>query len=133
MPKTGFTLLELLICLAIAGVLLALGLPWGLNNLRTNLFQSDVDLVERQLIQARTNAMQNKNGVAQGLKVEPRQIITIPDNEVFVTNLILAEQSDAEIIFQPLSGRLTKTMSFTLTNNDRSQTISINPEGAIEQ
>lgn len=65
--RTGFTIIELVVVLAIIGVLLAIGLP-SFASLRRNVaLSSTVDEIVAALRLAQANAMSSQGGAAQGV------------------------------------------------------------------
>jgi prepilin-type N-terminal cleavage/methylation domain-containing protein len=140
MGNQGFTLVEIIIATAIIILTVSLGLSVSLSSYRASIFREDLRLVTTLLVEARTQAMQNRDAASHGVRIEPSQAISFTgshyttgsiSNRSFPMNLRL-EDRDAEIIFQPLSGSLFQPLSLTLTNGITSKTININTEGVID-
>jgi prepilin-type N-terminal cleavage/methylation domain-containing protein len=128
----GFTVIELLIVLALIGIIASLGMSVSLDKYRLSLFQDDTRLVLDLLIQARAEAMENQNSINHGLRIEANKVTRLPENDNIQTSSTLNNTSGVEIIFSALSGSPLAPISFTLTNGTTNKTVSINPEGVIE-
>ncbi len=141
MVDNGFTLIEILIALTIVALTVGVGLPVSLSSYRISIFREDLRLVTRLLGEARTQAMQYQEATSHGVKIEPSQVISFTgphytarliSNRLFPIDLKLEDKDDAEIVFQPLTGSLSQSLSLTFTNGTTSKTININAEGVID-
>jgi|GEM_PF-4600850 len=137
----GFTLIELLLVTTIVGIVAALGAGFGLGTYRSFSFHQDTKLITNLLEQARTEAMQMRNGSPYGIEVtsgsvtlfsgsiyQPRAV----DDQMFPTGLALIGQNSAVVVFQPLSGLVQSPVSMTLSNGILHKNIGINAQGTIE-
>jgi prepilin-type N-terminal cleavage/methylation domain-containing protein len=140
MLEHGFTLLEVIIVLALLLLILALSLTIGLGSHKQTLFENDIDLIVSQLYQARAAAMQNKNGLPHGIRIEPNLLTVFagetyepnsPTNQTFPLGLSPADTNAIEVVFQPLSGENSHPLTFSLTNGLTRAIISINEAGSI--
>jgi len=140
MVNSGFTLIEILIVMAIAVVTTSLGLSVSLSSYRASIFRTDLRLVINSLNEARTQAMQYRESNSHGVWIESGSVVefTGPDyvvgsisNRAFPLNIKLEDKDNVEIIFQPLSGSLSQPLSFTFSNGVTSKAININTEGVI--
>jgi len=140
MSEKGFTLVELLIVLALTSLVSGLSLVLSFGTHRGTVFWDDVELVTNQLYQARAAAIQNKDGQAHGVKIGTKQLITFTgtdyqsnsaSNISFSTDLSPVERPDLMIIFQPVSGATNTPTTFTLSNGLNRSQITINEEGTI--
>jgi Tfp pilus assembly protein FimT len=140
MLEHGFTLLEVLIVLALLMLIMGLGLAISLGSHRQTLFENDINLIVDQLYEARTAAMQNKNGLPHGVRIEPNLLIIFagdqyeqnsPENQTFAITSAPTNTNAIEVIFQPLSGESIHPVTFALTNGLTHAIITVNETGAI--
>ena len=149
----GFTLIEMIIVLALITIVGGLGLYFGLDNLKGYSFHSDRDVLVSLLQHARSEAISNicrgedcTDGKHHGVFVRPPEH---PDSYVVFQgeNYINRDQDYditidvsnstyvsgmTEIIFERLSGNATTIGDINLTDDrNHTSTISINSEGQI--
>lgn len=153
--QLGFTVVELLVALAIFATLAGLGLGFGLDFYRQYSFHSDVSVLAENLSMARRQSMVQLYGQEHGVHVEGGRYVVFrgpmpvtfdpsdPANrEVLAPSLSLPQDSSFEIIFELLSGRArnglgqpceveVRNCTLNLTYFGQSQAISISSEGAI--
>lgn len=139
MKTSGFTLIEILLVIAIIGILLALGIPSYLNWIAASETQRDAQTLVREIQQARTLA---KRGTAQRLTTTANSnVVTITPVE-FVSSAwsavsgasvrtIALERANVgtarTLVFTPPYGAMDTTVSttpqtFTLTSTRRNTT-----------
>ncbi len=138
----GFTLIEILVVIAIVTMLMALGLFMSLDSYRSSLSRSDRDQVVSLLQKARSRSMANINQASWGVcYISPNYILFRgsactagastneaigASNGVSVTGL--ADVSP--VVFTQLSGTTTSA-TVVVTQQGKSATININDEGTI--
>ena len=137
----GFTLVEIVVVLAIFGLLVGLGLFMSMDAYRGFNFRSERDVVVSELQRARSHAMANRYGKAWGV------CYIAPDYIVFRGTACVAGASTNEllsaapsvtitglnppgVVFSQLSGATTAT-TIQITQDNRTTTVSINHEGTI--
>lgn len=139
MKTSGFTLIEILLVLAIIGILLALGIPGYLNWIAASETQGSAQALVREIQQARTLA---KRGTAQRLTTAANSnVVTITPVE-FASNTWSAVSGASArtitlenarvgtartLVFTPPYGAMDATVSttpqtFTLTSTRRNTT-----------
>jgi prepilin-type N-terminal cleavage/methylation domain-containing protein len=136
----GFTLLEILVVIAIFTVLIALGLFMSMETLRGALSRSERDTVVSLLERARSRAMANIGQSPWGMcYLAPNYVVfkgtacsaatavdTVAANPGTATTGLLPPG----IVFSQLAGTTTPA-SVTVTQSGRTSAITINYEGAI--
>ena len=138
--KAGFTLVEVLITLAIVVFIGVMGVVIGLDSYQKYLFRSDLDTAAALLSKARSSAVHSIGETSHG--------VYFGDNDYFVLFRgasygddpsfdLLVEKSKVttitgsdEVVFSPLSGDSTNE-SLTLSNGIQDFNITINEEGGI--
>ena len=118
----GFTLIEILVVVAIFTILASLGLFMTMDAYRATSSRSERDIVVSLLEQARSRAMNNYEGTTWGV------CYLAPNYEIFSGNDCAAGSS--RIIFSQLAGTTT-AIDIPITQNGRTDIISINHEGTI--
>lgn len=138
--RAGFTLVEILIVIAIFTVLIALGLFMSMETLRGTLHRSERDTVVSLLERARSRAMNNIEQSPWGMcYLVPNYIVfkggacaaaaavdTVAANPGTATTGLLAPG----IVFSQLAGTTTP-VAVTVTQSGRTSAITINYEGTI--
>ncbi len=149
--KKGFTLIEILVVVAIMGLLLSVGLITSFDSYRGYSFRSEravlVSVLEKARSRAMSNIFETKHGVCY---IAPNYIIfrgpscnpSASTNEIIPGNATISvtglDQSNP-IVFNQLSGNLyhvppyfpTEEIQITVTQDNRSSIIKINNEGTI--
>ena len=139
--RAGFTLVELLIVVAVFGLLVALGLFVSFQTYRTYDFQDEVTRVTTALQTARSRSMANVDGVEHGVCYEDA-----PSHSAYIIiagdpcdgsagqKIIVAEAVGVTwpntITFDQLSGQ-ANTTDITLTYEGKTATIQISSNGRI--
>ncbi|HTK33207.1 MAG TPA: GspH/FimT family pseudopilin [Candidatus Paceibacterota bacterium] len=149
-PSTtaGFTLIEILLVIAIAGILLSIGTYWY-NTARSNaIVSTTTDSIVSALEQARSNAISGKNGASFGVKFNSDSYVTFMgsaystssasnstttiDSGATLTNTI-TDPNDA-IVFTRLTGATNSTATVTvmeIANPARKKNIVVESLGNI--
>ena len=140
--KKGFSLIELLIVVAIIVVISGLGLFVSLDFYKTYALSSERDIVIGILMKARNKAANNFNQSAHGVFVDPDGYTIFQGSsyasrntsydEFVKRNNSITASGLSEIVFEQLTGGLTTSEGdVTLSNNVKSINISLNNEGRI--
>lgn len=140
--KQGFSLIELLIVIAIIVVISGLGLFVGLDFYKTYALNSERDIVTSVLMKARNRAANNLNESPHGLYIDSNGYTIFQGisyalrdqshDEPIKRNNAVNVSGLQEVVFEQLSGNLTTTEGeITLSNGARSIIISLNNEGRI--
>ncbi|MEJ0053382.1 MAG: prepilin-type N-terminal cleavage/methylation domain-containing protein [bacterium] len=148
MPR-GFTLVELLIVIALVATISAIGLIVGLESYQRTLQRNDEDTIRIALLHARSQAL---NGVcaakvctgpsAHGVYVGDSGFVIFEGGSYFSRHegedIILEGKSDAlrsglaEVVFSPLTGKVSLPGEVRLTDAAGKISITaINSEGAV--
>lgn len=138
----GFTLIEVLVSIAILGLILSLGLFMSMDVYRGFSNRSEVDTIVSLLQRARASAMANSYQTTWGVcYVAPTYIIFrgstcvvgASTNEETPSNpgaAIAGLTSASPVVFSQLAGT-TSDAVVSITENGKISTISINYEGTI--
>jgi prepilin-type N-terminal cleavage/methylation domain-containing protein len=141
MFKDGFTILEVIVSMALIGMVASLGLAVSMDGYRFWIFQNEIHLVMDILTETRTQAMEYADRSGHGMRIERGRVISFrgPDyliddstNRIYPINVALVDINEIETFFEPLSGSPDKPVSFTMTDGIHNRKISINTEGVIE-
>jgi prepilin-type N-terminal cleavage/methylation domain-containing protein len=140
--RRGFTLIEIVIVVAILSMLMGVGLFMSMDSYRGALSRSERDTIVSLLLRARSRSMANIFNSSWGVcYVAPNYMLfrgtvcdpTATTNEALpagknVTITGLAQASP--VVFTQLSGS-TVAATVTVVQSGKTSTISINHEGAI--
>ena len=141
-PRSGFTLIEILVVSAIITVLASLGLLMSFDVYRGFSFHSEVSTVASLLMRARSRSLANINQIPHGLHFDSagynlfEGAIFDPDNpanEFIASGPGVEIVSSAEdIVFEQLSGGSSEEeIVIREKESERFLTININEEGRI--
>ena len=147
--KSGFSLIEILIVMAIVGVIMFLSVIAGIDSLARTNFNAEIENAVAVLQKARSESINNIGGVAHGIHF-PAAGATDPDSMIifkggnsefsisrnpastYSANPVAAK----DINFEQLTGRVTACVTacvITITDNGgRTDVITINYEGGID-
>lgn len=139
----GFTLVELLLALAIMAVITGFGLFAGMDMYRDSLIHSESDTLETALRRARSQSMSGRGGVAHGVcRDESRRVYELyagaPDGSyaelpssaaVFVSGVPACK--DGGIAFSAYAGTSTGAR-IIVAEEGAERTITVNHEGWID-
>ena len=146
----GLTLIEIVVVIAIIGLIVSLGLITSFDSYRGYLFRSERTTLVSVLSRARSQAMNNMFETTHGICYDNSAknyaifrgsgyLATNPTNETVNSNsvaIIISIPSSficspgSGVIFSQLSGT-TSPIDIVVTENNRVSTTSINYEGAI--
>lgn len=147
--STGFTLMEVLMVLAMLGFIASATMMFSVGFFQSELLHTEESTLISVLQTARSKAMQNVNGVAHGVAIDPNGVpeFVIFSGSNFSTadvstvqsisrsaNFIIATSAVREIVFSQLSGEVVLPGEIVLIDsmrNSASTTITVNYEGAI--
>lgn len=138
----GFTLVEIIVVLAIVTTLAAIGLTVGIDSYQRFLFRSDLHTAASLLQKARSSAINNIGETSHGVYFDNagRDFVLFRGLSYATRNVsfdLPVEKSKtvtltgpSEVVFSPLSGTTTGG-TLTLADGVINATIQINNEGGI--
>ncbi len=137
----SFTLIEVVIVAAIFAILITLGLPVGLDAYRNYLLTSETRNLLSILRRAENHAFSNAHASPHGVAIEEDRFIlfqgtsyasrTAAYDEEYLKSGAVTASGTTEIVFSQLSAKPNASATIVLSNELRSQTITINDEGTI--
>ena len=144
--QKGFTLIEIMIVLAIFGMILTFGLIATLDSFKRNTVQAEESILVSALEKARSRSMSNMFGSTNGVcYIAPNYVIfrgtvcnpLLSTNELISANENIANLSNFSdstkfptIVFSQLAGTTTNATIY-MTDGVKSATTIINYEGTI--
>ena len=141
--EKGFTLIEIVVVIAIFSMIAVLGLFMTLDTFRGTQYRSERDTVVAVLEKARSRAMANINQTAWGVYYDSTSHSYIifrgttydsgaSTNEAVPGNaaVTITGLSSSGVVFSQLTGNTTAT-TVTVTQDARTSSITINNEGTI--
>lgn len=140
MKRRAFTLIEIVVVLAIFSVLILSGLFMSMDTLRGTLHRSERDVVVSLLQKARSRALANMNQSPWGVcYIEPAYVIFrgtactagLATNEPVPASPANLGTFSSPIVFSQLSATTTAG-TVTLIQDGRTSVITVNREGTIE-
>ena len=140
--KNGFTLIEILIAMAIMTGIMALGLFMGLDALHSTYSRSERDTVVALLQKARSRALANIDGVPWGVcYVSASQTYVLfagsacnpaaPSSEATPVGAGAGVSWSAPVVFSQVSAQVATPVQIVLTQQNKASTTTINYEGTI--
>lgn len=142
----GFTLIEMIVALAILAAIMGFGLFLSLDYYKSYIFYYEKDLVISILQKARSQSLANINEKKHGVafdEANKKYILFEGDSLAASANKIEYEEAKivttsglTEVVFDQLTGKATIVPAgndLTLSDGVRSVIISINHEGRIYQ
>lgn len=138
--SSGFTLIEIIVVIAIFSALVTLGLFMSMDTLRGTLHRSERDIVVSMLEKARSRALANIYQTPWGVCANaPDYIIfrgtscttLLSTNETIPASAANPAIFSAPIVFSQLSATTTGG-TVTIVQDGRTSTIIVNHEGAID-
>ena len=137
----GFTLIEIIIVMAIIALLAGLGSFISVDIYRSISFNTDSNYIAAFLKRARSEAINNIDGLPHGIKIMPGEYVIFSGydfasrdaskDEVISGNSQFSFFGPTEIVFSQLSGNSTASGSLVISNGFKTATISLNYEGRI--
>ncbi|HVY67733.1 MAG TPA: prepilin-type N-terminal cleavage/methylation domain-containing protein [Patescibacteria group bacterium] len=134
--RAGFTLIELLVAMALLVFVASLGAGITVNFYRSQIFAGDTKNFLAALLRARSEAMDNLDGQAHGLRLEENGYQFLAGGEAAGLKFELAPgvklTAPAAVEFEALSGR-TAPAALTLTDGSSGRSVNfvLNREGTI--
>lgn len=145
--KSGYTLIEVLIVVAIVAVVVGMSMVIGFNAVPQTNVASERDLLVSYLISARGRAIANVDQKAQGVRVTPTTLV-IFEGSVYASsssnrtitrtsNITIKDQTGTttfDTIFKQLSADLlTSTSTITLSESGTDdQIVTVNQFGGLD-
>lgn len=139
--RAGFTLTEVLITIALLGVLVAITLPVGISFYQRETLEDTALNVGSTLRRARLQAIAEKRDAAFGVKILSTSFVlfeggswagrTVTEDESFNFPTGVSAAGLDEVVFVKLSGEPNMTGTITLSLGGAGRTITVNPRGVI--
>src|SRR3989344_4820009 len=128
----GFTLIEVLVVLALVAFIAGFGLLMGFNSISRGSVAQERDLFLTSLLGARARALANVNESPHGVHIEDDSFVLFEGNSYPGANHRILDRDD-DIIFEQLSGNVVEGVgTIVLSDGAQSVTIDINGVGRIE-
>ena len=138
---TGFTLVEVILVLALFGALLGIGLPIGVDSYKSYLLTAETRTLVSFLRRAQNFSLANTREASHGLFIDSSRFVLFQGSsyagrnatydEVYLRSSVVTVSSTPEIVFTPLSGIPMSSTTITLSNGLSSQAITVNAGGAF--
>jgi prepilin-type N-terminal cleavage/methylation domain-containing protein len=139
--KRGFTLIEIVVVIALVGIIAAMGTVVGFDALSRSNVHEERDLLVTLLTGQRAKALANINELDHGVHIDQdaheytligSNPNTIDSDEALTIDI--DGNSQGEVVFEQLSGNTSCDPVCTITVSDgaKSQIIEVNKVGRIE-
>ncbi len=135
----GFTLIELIVVVAILSILATFGFLVSLDFYRSYAFNSERDTVVSLLQKARSDALNNVGQVPHGLHFENNKYVLFDraifgslqsQDQIIPADIYISHGVPTDVVFIQLSGD-TVPQTISLNDNRRSAVITLNANGMI--
>jgi type II secretory pathway pseudopilin PulG len=142
MQKRGFTLLEMLVTIGFVLVLAGTVAVFGITSLKLQEVDRAVQTIRNNLVAARDQAMSARESSRWGVEFATSSIMSFKGSTYatrdhsydlfnpFAPGINITGIS--EIVFVPPFGNAATSGSVTITDGDRTVSISVNPYGMIQ-
>jgi prepilin-type N-terminal cleavage/methylation domain-containing protein len=143
--RSGFTLIEMLLVLAISFILMGLMLPAALNQYRATLVDDAARSLMDSLRRTRTQAVADVHSAAHGLKIMSASSSFIlfegasyatrnqaADEIVEYPSTVTLQATTTEVTFSRLYGTSTFSGDWTMNYLDWSRQVSLNSYGTVD-
>lgn len=137
----GFTLIEILVVIAILLIITSFGLFVSLDFYKSNLVSSERDTLVAALRRARGEALVNERGLPHGLHLSPSDYVVFAGSdyasraaqydENIPSSAGVTVIAPGDIVFSQLAATSSASGTFVITDGVRSSTVSVNFEGRI--
>lgn len=137
----GFTLVEILVVVALVGFIAALGLMMSFGSLARSGVESERDLVVSLLQAQRSRALSNIHAHSHGVRLEENTIVLFegdsydlhdPHNQVISRNPeVSIEDVPVDIVFESLTGNSSAQIIVFSQSHKRAE-VEVNEVGRIE-
>ena len=149
MLQRGFSMIEILVVLAMFVMMTGFGLYVNMENYRGSSFHSDRDLFVSLLQHARAQAISNKcggsncnfNGKAHGVFIQSDSYVIyqgtastsrdFSEDAVFAANPSLTREGDLDFNFSQLTATTSGDKTMTLAGGGKTSDITVSSEGQI--
>lgn len=137
---TGFTLVELLMVIAIVAIVFAFSTPYALNFYRSNLINDAQTNIVSTLERAKHYAILQKNDSNFGVHIDADSITLFQgdtyvvedvNNEVIQLTAGITYSGPADIVFSKLTGTTATTSTTTITYGTLNKSILVEESGKI--
>ncbi len=139
----GFTLVEVLVVIAIFGALVMMGLFFDFTFYRGASFHADVDIFASILQRARAKAINNINESDHGVYIDTDDYVLFQGDSYALRNTTFDQvisrnpnvnfSGTSEVVFRQLSGDSSFEGNLVINGSGKSATISLNYEGLINR
>lgn len=139
--NAGFTLIEIIIVLAITVSVFSFGFFVSLNSYQRYMMSSERDVIVTLLYRARSLAQNNIGGVAHGLYISDSNYVLFQgsyydknssSNQIFDRSSNIQISGLTEVIFLPVTANVNNEGTINITSNTNVKKILINHEGGID-
>jgi len=142
MQKPGFTLFEILAVIAFLAILASMVAVFGISSLKTQEVDRTLQTIRNNLITARNQAMSERESSRWGVAFATSSIMAFKGSTYatrdhtfdlfnpFAPGIHITGIS--EIVFVPPFGNVATSGVITITDGDRTVSISVNPYGMIQ-
>jgi prepilin-type N-terminal cleavage/methylation domain-containing protein len=148
--KKGFTFIELTITMSLFIILASVGLGAYFQYYSFSLINADVQHTENLIRETRFKALKNPTGSDYGIYINPAtrtltgfkdtynpfddENVEVKLEQLDITDLSLNPNigTTNEILFERQTGKTQNSGSFTIGNNEFSQTFTINSQGVVD-
>lgn len=143
MSKTsGISLIEIIMVVGITTLLVAIGVPVGLNFYLDYQLDSEAGLLSSLLKRSRNLSLINYNGAGHGLYLESEEFVVYQgssyvtrnqaEDETYPRNTVISISGETESIFAALSGANAASSTYAVSDSrGMTRTIYVNPEGLV--
>jgi len=139
----GFTLLELMLVVALGTVITALTVPVGIRFFQTQSLDESVDTLLSNLRRAEAQAMFQKNDSAFGIKFLTDSYVLFQGNS-YASRIQSEDESFAlasgvtasgieEVVFAKLTGSPSVTGTIAIASGSDSLSLNLNSQGKVER
>ncbi|MEN9582419.1 MAG: hypothetical protein RL641_373 [Candidatus Parcubacteria bacterium] len=142
MYKKAFTLLEVLIVMAIVGIMAAATLPYTAKSYKHYIKTVETKNLISVLRRAQSMAMANTLESNYGVKISSTSAILFKGtsyathdaqyDENYPISSTVTISAPSEIVFEKISGRPATTATITITSDNKTQKIIVGREGNID-